>query len=292
MERLTRIPEPVRSESIRPELIRAMPEIPPISTRNVDAGILNIESSNVRIASEREAIESGDTLAFRSPVLRLDQDQRERERILPPNAAGPLGSSYKMLRTQVLRRMDQLHANTLAVVSPTPGAGKTLTAINLAIAIAAEAGRTVLLVDLDLRNPCIGKRFGIKREIGIEDCLQTRRPIQEAMVKIDGYERLTVLPARERIEHSSELLTDRYCAEVMAEMRTRYANRIVIFDLPPVLQADDALAISRSLQAGLVVVGEGKTKRDEVTRSIELLHELTIIGTVLNASRDSDRMHY
>lgn len=280
-------------EPTRPEAIRIVPEVSSLSVRNGDAAVHSIESATAaRIISERDAIESGDTMAFKSPLFKLDPEQRERERILPPNAAGPLGSSYKMLRTQVLRRMDQLHANTLAVLSPMPGAGKTLTAINLAIAIAAEAGRTTLLVDLDLRNPCIAKRFGVQLKIGIEDCLQSRRPIQEAMVKIDGYERLTLLPARRRVEHSSELLTDRRCADLIAEMRTRYANRIVIFDLPPVLQADDALAVSRSLQAGLVVVGEGKTKRDEVTRTIELLHELTIVGTVLNASRDSDRMHY
>jgi Mrp family chromosome partitioning ATPase len=261
--------------------------------RNVDTAKHAMESTaHGRIVSEREAIESGDTLAFRSPVVQLDPAQRERERILPPGAAGPLGSSYKMLRTQVLRRLDHLHANTLAVLSPTAGAGKTLTAINLAIAISAEVGRTALLIDLDLRNPCIGKRFGLKRDIGIDDCLQSRRPVQEAMVKISGYERLTILPARERIEFSSELLTDRRCAETIMEMRARYANRILIFDLPPVLQADDALAVSKHLQAGLVIVGEGRSQRDDVARTLDLLHELTIVGTVLNGSREQTDAYY
>lgn len=242
--------------------------------------------------AKSNGIDFGDTMAFRSPVVQLDTEHRERERILPPSASGPLGSPYKMLRTQVLRRLDQLHANTLAVLSPTAGAGKTLTAINLAIAIAAEPGRTVLLVDFDLRNPCIGKRFGIKSEVGVEDCLESRRPVQEAMVKIAGYDRLTILPARDRIEHSSELLTDRRCAEVIAEMRARYANRVLIFDLPPVLQADDALAVSKHLQAGLVVVREGKSKRDDVIRTLELLHGMTMVGTVLNGSCEQNDACY
>jgi protein-tyrosine kinase len=261
------------------------------TVQEVAAGALKTDAS-LRSHSIHTPLEFGDTTIFKTPVVRLDAAQRERERILPPNAAGPLGAAYKMLRTQVLYRLDKLHANTLAIVSPTAGAGKTLTTINLAIAIAAEMGRTALLVDLDLRNPCVAKRFGLNVEVGIEDCLMSRRPVQDAMVKIADYDRLTMLPARARVEHSSELLTDRRTAEVIAELRTRYANRIVIFDLPPVLQADDALAVSRHLQAGLVVVGERRSRRDDVARTLELLHDTTMVGTVLNGSRDPTSAYY
>lgn len=233
-----------------------------------------------------------DTIMFRSPVIQVNRQQLENQRILPPGCAGAIGSPYKMLRTQVLRRLDQLGANTLAVMSPTEGAGKTLTAINLAIAIAADTGRTALLVDLDLRNPNIHRRFGFHPELGIEECLLSRHPVQDAMVKIMGYERLTVLPAKSRVENSSELLTDHTAAQLIEELRNRYANRVIIFDLPPVLQADDALAFSRHVQAGLLVVNEGKTRREDVTRSIELLHDLKIVGTVLNGAREKVQTYY
>ena len=231
-------------------------------------------------------VEFTDTLAFRSPVFELKSEVRERERILPPGAGGTNGAAYKMLRTQVLRRMDQLGANVLGVVSAGAGEGKTLTAINLAIAIAADAGRTALLVDFDLRNPGIAKRLGCQPTLGIDDCLQQRRPIQEAMFKIAGYERLTVLPARERLEQSSELLSASRTSEMVAEMRQRYANRILIFDVPPVLLADDALAFTRCLQAGLLIIGERKTKRADVPRTLELLRDLPFVGSVLNGSRE------
>jgi Mrp family chromosome partitioning ATPase len=233
-----------------------------------------------------EPVDFTDTVMFRSPVFELTAEVRERERILPPNAGGPHGGAYKMLRTQVLHRLDQLGANTLAVVSAAPGAGKTLTAINLAIAIAAEAGRTALLVDFDLRNPSIARRIGYEPALGVEECLQQRRPVQEAMFKVAGYERLTVLPARGRLEHSSELLSSSRAGELITEMRTRYANRILIFDMPPVLQADDVLAFTRCLQAGLLVIGEGKTRREDVPRTLELLRDLKFVGTVLNGSRE------
>jgi len=241
--------------------------------------------------AEPQVVES-DTAVLGSRVIDVSDAVLERERILAPGAPGPQGGPYKMLRTQVLRRLEQLGANTLAVLSPTSGAGKTLSAINLAIAIAAEDDRTVLLVDFDLRNPSLAARFGFQPEVGVEDCIDTGMSIQRALVKISRYERLTLLPARARLEASSELLADRRTAEVVAEMRARYANRILIFDMPPVLQADDVLAFTRSVQAGLLVVREGYTRREDVTRSVELLRDMKIVGTALNASRDTQQTSY
>jgi len=218
--------------------------------------------------------------------VQFTEQDRNAARILPPGATGPHGGAYKMLRTQVLRRLDQLGANSLGVMSAQSAEGKTLTAINLAIAIAADPARTVLLVDFDLRNPRVASRFNHQPSVGVDDCLRLHRPVQEAMFKVAGYERLTILPARERVEHSSELLMSKATADVVAEMRARYANRVVIFDLPPVLQADDALAFARYLQAGLLVIGEGKASRDDVTRTFQLLHDLPFVGTVLNGSRE------
>jgi Mrp family chromosome partitioning ATPase len=233
-----------------------------------------------------------DTMVHKHPVVTIDADRRERERLLEPGAAGPLGGPYKMLRTQVMRRLAELNANTLAVMSAFNGDGKTLTAINLAIAIAADLNHTALLVDLDLRNPSIHRRLGIEPAVGIEDCLMERRPVYQAMVKLAGYERLTVMPARARVEHSSELIAAARMGELMQELRQRYFNRVLIFDLPPVLMADDALAFSKHVQAGLFVVAEGKTSREGVTRSISLLNRLPIVGTVLNRSRESVGGYY
>lgn len=233
-----------------------------------------------------------DTTVFQHRVVQLDDVQRERERILPPGARGEAGGPYKMLRTQVMRRLRELNVNTLAVLGASKGDGKTLTAINLAIAIAADPGHTALLVDLDLRSPSIHQRLEFEPEVGIEDCLLDRRPIFEAMVKVAGYERLTVLPARTAIDQSSELIAGQRIGELVQELRTRYYNRVLVFDLPPVLLADDALAFSRYVQAGLFVVAEGKTAREDVVRSLALLRDLPILGTVLNYSEESVGAYY
>jgi Mrp family chromosome partitioning ATPase len=247
----------------------------------------NEDSPVARVADIHAA-----TTVFHTPSIEVDPVLLERERILAPGAAGEHGSPYKLLRTQTLRRLDQLGANTLAVVSPSSADGKTLTAINLAIAIAATAGRTALVVDFDLRNPSLHRRFGFEPTVGVEECLGTRRPIHDALIKVSGYERLTLLPARSRVEQSSELLSASRVGEIVTEMRTRYANRVIVFDLPPVLQADDALAFSQHMQAALLVVSERHTKREDVARSLELLRDTTVVGTVLNQSRTRDKRYY
>ena len=246
------------------------------------------ESTDVAQVSEIAATPA----VFRTPCIEVDPLSLERSRILPSGAAGEYGAPYKLLRTQTLKRLDQLNANTLAVVSPCAEDGKTLTAINLAIAIAATTGRTALLVDFDLRNPNLHRRFGFEPTVGVEECLAARRPIHEALVKVSGYDRLTLLPARERVEQSSELLTAARVGELVTEMRTRYTNRVVIFDLPPVMQADDALAFSQHIQAALLVVSERRTKREDVTRTLELLRDTPVIGSVLNQSRSRDARYY
>jgi protein-tyrosine kinase len=225
-------------------------------------------------------------------VVELDPLQLERERILPAGAAGMHGGPYKMLRTQVLRRLDKLGVNSLAVVGTAPDTGKTLTAINLAIAIAADSEHTALLVDLDLRKPSVHRRLGIEPATGIDDCLRHGRPLQQAMLRLGGYERLVILPARERSVDSSELLSTRRTEETIREMRTRYKDRILVFDLPPVLQADDALAFARHVQAVLIVVAEGRTRRDDLVRTMELLRDVPIIGTVLNGTREPVNTYY
>lgn len=227
-----------------------------------------------------------------SAPYELDERLREREKILSPDALGPNGPAYKMLRTQVLKRMDQLKARTLAVIGATEDVGKTLTAINLAIAIAAEKNRSVLLVDFDLRRPSIQHRLGVEPEIGVEECLEEGRPVTEAMVRIDGYDRLTVLLARTMVENSSELLADRNTAAIVTQLRDRYPNRILIFDLPPLLLADDALAFSPCVQAALIVVEERRTRREDLVRSLELLREVPVVGTVLNNSQKPSLAYY
>src|SRR5580704_4066360 len=140
-------------------------------------------------------------------VVNVDPAVLRANNIMPPDASGPAGHAFKMLRTQVLQRLRQRGWNTLAVISPTAKDGKTFTAINLAVAIAGDTNHTTLLVDFDLRKPSVHKRFGIEPEVGVEQCLRGEATISRALVNPQGYPKLLLLPARAPVSNSSDLLS-------------------------------------------------------------------------------------
>lgn len=211
---------------------------------------------------------------------------------MPAEDGQHAAAAYKMLRTRVLQKMKEHGWNTLAIVSPAPHDGKTFTAINLAIAIASDTQHTTLLVDFDLRNPSVARRFGFEPEYGVDDCLHGRVGIAAALVAPARFNKLVLLPVREPQQHSSELLTSERAVKIVKEIKNRYSNRIVIFDLPPVLGADDALAFAPLVDCALMVVGAGHTRRDELARSFEVLQRVPVIGTVLNGSRTEHSAGY
>lgn len=200
-------------------------------------------------------------------------------------------TAYKLLRTQVEHRLTATGWNALAVTSPGADQGKTLTAINLAISLAYEVHRTVLLVDLDLRNPSIHKIFGANNGLGITDYLYNDVPLNEILFN-PGLERLVVLPGSEPIANSSETLASPKMARLVNELKTRYPSRFVIFDLPPILSADDALAFSPHVDAALLVVEDGVTTKDDLARSVELLKQTELLGTVLNKTSERQTAYY
>jgi protein-tyrosine kinase len=218
----------------------------------------------------------------RTRVFSPSADVLEANRILNPAVADPGAAAFRMLRTQVLQRMNGHDWRTLAIFSPGANDGKTTTAINLAINLANDHHHTVLLVDFDFRQPTLATKLGLAPEFGVDDVLGGTAKIEDCLYHPAGFDRLVVLPARSMLAHSSEILAGPRSRELVAELHRRYADRIVVFDLPPVLSADDALAFAPLVECGLVVVAEGRTRRADLVRTIELLSKTPLVGTVLN----------
>jgi len=191
--------------------------------------------------------------------------------------------AYKMLRTQVLQRLNENNWNVLAVTSPGHGEGKTLTALNLAASLAMEVDYTVLLVDANLRHPSLHTHLGIDGEPGLSDYLLDDTPLTELLVRPSSIDHLTVLPGGRALhKNSAEMLNSPKMNRLVEEMKNRYPSRIVIFDLPPVLNAADAMAFAPYVDATLLVIEEGKTKRKEIQHALDLLSSTNVLGTVLN----------
>lgn len=217
----------------------------------------------------------------RTKSIAIQEEVLRGHRLLPGHDS-PFADVYKILRTQVLHRLRENGWNMLGVTSPRDGAGKTLTAINLAIATATEPTQTVLLVDADLRAPQIHEEFGLEQGPGLTEFLLDGRPIEELLL-YPGLGRLVVLPGGRATEQSAELLTSPRMTALGKELKHRYASRIVIFDLPPVLDRADVLAFSPQLDALLLVVEDGRTLEPDLQQALQALKgSAPILGTVLN----------
>jgi Mrp family chromosome partitioning ATPase len=224
----------------------------------------------------------------RTRSVTIPEEILRRHRILTGRESTRFVDAYKILRTQVIHRLRENQWNVLGVTSPNDGEGKTLTAINLAIALAAEPTQTVLLVDADLRAPRIREEFGFEPGEGLAEFLLDGRPI-EGMLVHPGLGRLVVLPGGRGTEHSADVLTSPRMSALVKELKHRYPSRVVIFDLPPVLHRADVLAFTPQLDALLLVVEDGATTEPDFQQTMQVLKgSVPILGTVLNKAGRED----
>ena len=210
--------------------------------------------------------------------------------IITKNIDPVIQTSYKMLRTRILQRMRTNGWQTIAVTSAAQGDGKSITSINLAISLAGDVNHNVCLVDLDLRHSSIASYLGLKPKRGLSDCLERQVPLEEALLKTD-IDRLVVLPNVRTVTHSSELISSPNMHEIAAKLAND-PKRIVVYDMPPLLAADDMLAFEPIVDSILLIVAEGTTRRTDTMKAFELLEDSNVIGTVLNRSDERTAAYY
>jgi capsular exopolysaccharide synthesis family protein len=222
-------------------------------------------------------------------TVEVSKAVREKNRLVAAISGHPLQDNYRMLRTRVMQEMKANSWNTIAVISPTIGAGKTLTAINLAITLARDLSHTALLFDADLRRPSVSEYFGYTPEYGVTDFLFNDIPLNKVLFHPD-MDRLTVLPGGDPNNESGEVLSSPKFMSLFQDIRTRYDDRIIVVDSAPVLEVDDVLALIPNIDCMLIVVESGSTTNEDLIKTIELLDGVPIIGTVLNkSSKKSDK---
>lgn len=204
---------------------------------------------------------------------------------------GAAADAFRILRTQLLARLEQRKARAVAICAAGQGDGKTLTAVNLAVALVRQLDRRVLLVDLDLRRPSVHRYFGLRPEAGVSDFLLGRQPLTACLINL-GSDRLILLPQARSVEATSELLASPRMGELVRELKMRYPDATLIYDCPPLLTTDDPLVAMGHADGCLLVVHEGKTRKAELLRAAELVGEERLFGTVLNNARWSSASNY
>jgi protein-tyrosine kinase len=246
----------------------------------------NINNRFPQFEDELESIVYSNT-----KVVELDPKHLENKRIVAQNKNDPTGWIFDSLRTQVLQKMEENNWRTMAIISPTEATGKSVVAINLAISIAKQPQSTVMLVDFDLRRPSIARYLGLRQEKSINDFLAGKAKLSEIIVN-PGIPHLTILPTNKPVKQSSETLSSKNIQNLVIELKERYDSRIVIFDLPPILNADDAMVLIPQVDCVLLILGNGLHTEPEITQTMRLLAKSNILGVVINRAEVEPRTYY
>jgi len=196
---------------------------------------------------------------------------------------GHLTEEYRKLKSAVLMMMPKnANQNTLMVASSESGEGKSLTAVNLALVLAQESNRTVLLVDADLRKTTLHTYLGVNPRLGLADCLADGIDLHAALVKTT-VPRLNFIAAGKKTDTPAELLSSDRMKELMQEIKNRYHDRVIIFDTPPALIFSDIRVLSPFADGIIFVVKEGVAV-NSVRDALGALKGSPLLGIVYNGA--------
>jgi Mrp family chromosome partitioning ATPase len=256
--------------------------------------VKSVAPSRPQQAAERPVAHTGPLITVdQLTIVDVDEDVLKKNKIVTLDTSNkhPVQNAYRMLRTRLMQNMRTNGWRVLGVSSIRENEGKTFTAINLAIGIAAEIGQEAILVDLDLRKPSIHHCFGIESDqvAGLKEYFEDDQSNVAELLVCPGIDQLGLLMSADPLARSSDILVSDRGKQLFADLRGRLSERtVIVVDLPPLLAADDALAVAPMLDALLLVVAEGQSERSDVLDSRHVLESFNLIGTVLNKSVDKD----
>lgn len=252
--------ESLSAESTIEKAERARPVTKPISE-----GL----TTSQKIEIDFNMLERKGFVSTRSQRSLINEEYRAIKRKLLNNAFGPLSKSLN-------------NSNIIMVTSSRPGEGKTFTAINLALSIALEQDKTVLLVDADVLKPNVMRTLEQENKQGLmEYLLGEKSNISEVMSRTN-LDNLTIVSAGKSHHLSTELLASEKMFDAVEEFANRYTDRVVIVDTPPLLGINETAILANLAGQALVVTEEGKTKLVDVENAVKQLNPEMAIGFLVN----------
>jgi capsular exopolysaccharide synthesis family protein len=199
--------------------------------------------------------------------------------LLDPNSFE--AEQFKILRTNILYPLVGKPPRSILLTSTGPGEGKTFAAANLAISIALNINRYVLLIDADLRQPQLNVRFGFGAVPGLSNYLAEGTPLPSLLLRT-RVDKLTLLPSGPSPANPSELISSERMASLLTEVTNRYPDRLIVIDAPPPALAAETGVLARQVDGIIVVVRYGSTRRGELSDLKASLGNEKIIGSVVN----------
>lgn len=217
---------------------------------------------------------------------------KSRGFVTPHEGSSQIAEEFRVIKRPIIRnaigQSAVKHGNLVMVTSALPSEGKTFTSLNLALSIATEIDSTVLLVDGDVAHPSIPEILGAPHGPGLLDLL-TRDDLDfaDALVKTN-IDKLSLLPAGSRHRRSTELLASAQMASLLRETASRYHDRIVIFDSPPLLATTEARVLATNMGQIVMVVAADATSQHAVNQALGTIEACEVVLMVLNKAKRTD----
>jgi len=197
--------------------------------------------------------------------------------IVPPNSFA--GEEFRKLKAQIFQRLPN-PPHSILITSTTPGEGKTMVSVNLAMAISKEIHRKAILVDADLRKPSIHLEKS-QTSKGLSNYLSDGTPLSEILINSE-MENLQIILAGASTKKSSELIGSKRMQEFLKCLRESGDNTYVIFDSPPIISTTEPIQLSKMVDGIIFVVMADRTPKGTVQRALKSIDHQKIIGIVFN----------
>lgn len=210
--------------------------------------------------------------------------------VTPDRPRSSIAEEYRVIKRPILKNVAMErsgNSNLIMVTSSLPGEGKSFTAINLAISIAMELDHTVLLVDADVSKPSVLKIMGLSPERGLMDVLSEQSIDLSTSLLRTNIPKLSILPAGMPHERATELLASDSMIRMLEEVASRYADRVIIFDSPPLIPTTEARVLAGHMGQIVMVVEAGRTTNGALRQALTTIEACPIKLMVLNKARDS-----
>jgi protein-tyrosine kinase len=240
----------------------------PVPTSQTETEVVDAAPRNY-IEIDLQSLSNRNFVSIATERRLIYEEYRVIKRKLITNAFGGLSSTLK-------------HPNLILVSSSRPGEGKTFTSVNLALSIALEQDKTVLLVDADVLRPNVSRTLEISTPLGLTDYLSSNDIDVADIIYSTNVERLKLITAGKPHHLSTELLASDKMIELVNEFASRYPDRIVIFDAPPLLGVNETSVLAAMCGQAVVVLEENKTKLNELDKALSLLPKELAVGFVIN----------
>lgn len=264
-----------KQRTTAPEPLIAAPVEAVVTTRHPPERLGNSQFQSINLARLHR-------MGVVSPDAEKSQIAEEFRIIKRPLIANAFGQGAARVK----------NGNMIMITSSLPGEGKSFCAINLAISMAMEMDRTVLLIDADVAKPRVPEYLGIHADLGLLDVLQDKNlQLSDVMIKTD-IAKLTILPAGRTYKRATELLASDAMTRLVEDIGNRYPDRIILFDSPPLLATSEASVLATHMGQIVMVVEAERTSQEAVREALSHIQSCEVVNMLLNKATPTPGADY